>query len=447
MDGKKERATAGRAIVPKAGKVRFTAGRVAAFTCPAGKSIAYLWDSEAPGLGLLARPNGKPTFIFQGSDKGKAIRAVIGLPKDWPIPKAQARAREMQRDIDKGRDPREVKAEKSAADTAKRDAKRADAVTVGEAWARYVEERRPNWRPLTYRDHLAMASPGGELRKRMPGVRTLPGPLVSLMGLRLADLDADAVAAMVAKESKTRPARARLALRMLKAFLRWADLEKDLTGKASPTAASGKKLREAAGKPKVKADYIQREQLATWFDHVRRIQNPVIAAYLQCLLLTGARREELACLKWADVNFQWRGMTIADKVEDSRAVPLTDYVAHLLRNLPRRNEWVFSAGSKSGRLIDGSIAHRQACQAAGLVVTLHGLRRSFKSLSEWLEVPVGVVAQIMGHKASATAEKHYTIRPVDLLRVHHQKIENWILEQAGVTFDPGAIGLRVVGAP
>ena len=64
----------------------------------------------------------------------------------------------------------------------------------------------------------------------------------------------------------------------------------------------------------------------------------------------------------------------------------------------------------------------------------------------WLEIPAGVVAQLMGHKPSATAEKHYTVRPLDLLRVHHEKIEAWILEQAGVTFDakaaPGA--LRVV---
>jgi hypothetical protein len=67
-------------------------------------------------------------------------------------------------------------------------------------------------------------------------------------------------------------------------------------------------------------------------------------------------------------------------------------------------------------------------------LTLHGLRRSFKSLTEWLEIPAGVVAQIMGHKPSATAEKHYTVRPLDLLRLHHEKIEAWILEQAGVSF-------------
>ena len=54
------------------------------------------------------------------------------------------------------------------------------------------------------------------------------------------------------------------------------------------------------------------------------------------------------------------------------------------------------------------------------------------------EVPVGLVAQIQGHKPSATAEKHYTVRPLELLRLHHEKIKAWILEQAGVTFDAKA---------
>ena len=79
-------------------------------------------------------------------------------------------------------------------------------------------------------------------------------------------------------------------------------------------------------------------------------------------------------------------------------------------------------------------------------LTLHGLRRSFASLTEWLEVPAGVVAQIQGHKPSATAEKHYRVRPLELLRVHHERIEAWILKEAGIVFDAktGAGGLRVV---
>jgi integrase len=101
----------------------------------------------------------------------------------------------------------------------------------------------------------------------------------------------------------------------------------------------------------------------------------------------------------------------------------------------------------SAALTEPNHAHDKACKVAGIEgLTLHGLRRSFRSLTEWLEVPAGVVAQIQGHKPSATAEKHYTVRPLDLLRVHHERIEAWILEQAGVQFDaqaaPGA--LRVV---
>lgn len=76
---------------------------------------------------------------------------------------------------------------------------------------------------------------------------------------------------------------------------------------------------------------------------MRQIHNPVIAAYLQALLLTGARREELAGLAWSDVDFRWKSAAIKDKVDGERTIPLTPYVASLLAGLPRRNQWVFSS--------------------------------------------------------------------------------------------------------
>jgi len=138
---------------------------------------------------------------------------------------------------------------------------------------------------------------------------------------------------------------------------------------------------------------IQRERLAAWFAAVHQIGSPIIGAYLQCLLLTGARREELATLKWEDVDFQWNSLKLNDKVEDSRMVPMTPHVSRLLAALPRRSEWVFnSPTAASGRLIEPSIAHRKACAIAGLDVSLHGLRRSFASLCEWTETPAGIAA-------------------------------------------------------
>jgi intergrase/recombinase len=69
-------------------------------------------------------------------------------------------------------------------------------------------------------------------------------------------------------------------------------------------------------------------------------------------------------------------------------------------------------------------------------------------LAEWVEIPTGVVAQIMGHAPNATAERHYVRRPLELLAVWHAKYETWILEQAGIAFaeESGAQGLRMVSA-
>ena len=441
-------------------KIAFTAGRVSGFKCPPDKKQAFMWDVTAPGLGLRATPAGKPAYVFQSVYQGKDIRLTIGSPAAWSIPDAQAKARELQRLIDEGKDPRDLKrdalaaqAEKQAAAAAKAEADKAAALTVGEVWGDYIAKRRPFWGELHYRDHIDKAKAGGLPSGRRGGGKQLtkPGPLAALMPLALKDLDHATIERWAANEGKTRPSSARLAWRLLTVFLTWCAEQPEYAALLpDKNPAKTKKAREALGKAGTKSDVLQREQLAAWFAAVQQIQNPVIAACLQMMLLTGARPGEVLALRWEDVNTQWKGISIRDKVEGTREIPATPYMLHLLAALPRRNEWVFSSPtSASGCLTEPNNPHTRACNAAGLEgLTLHGLRRSFASLTEWLEVPAGVVAQIQGHKPSATAEKHYKVRPLELLRVHHERIEAWILEQAGIVFDaqaePGK--LRVVGA-
>jgi integrase len=228
-------------------------------------------------------------------------------------------------------------------------------------------------------------------------------------------------------------------------FFSWCGEQNEYKAIIQTNPAKTRKAREAFGKPSVKQDVLQREQLAAWCSEVRGIGNPAISAYLQILLLTGARPGEVLVMRWEDLNETWRSMAIRDKVEGERLIPLTAYVGQLVASLPRRNEWVFSSpSSESGRLTIPRSHHIDACKVAGLEgLTLHGLRRSFSSLTEWLETPAAVVAQVMGHKPSATAEKHFKVRPLDLLRVHHERIEAWILEQAGVAYVAGTeVGKR-----
>lgn len=107
--------------------------------------------------------------------------------------------------------------------------------------------------------------------------------------------------------------------------------------------------------------------------------------------------------------------------------------------------WVFSSPTAaSGHIAEPRIAHNKALRTAGIdALSIHGLRRSFKSLAEWTEMPDGVTNQIMGHQPNTQAEK-YTIRPIDLLRMWHTKLEAWMLEQAGIEFRQERPGLRAV---
>lgn len=310
-------------------------------------------------------------------------------------------------------------------------------MTFGEAWADYIAARRHTWGERHALDHaVMMAQKSGR------------APLESLRDVLLSDLDGARIEAWLKAEAARRPTRAALAFRLLRACLNWC--AEQSPGSVNLAAVNSRRVRETVPTSKTKDDdCLQREQLPAWFAAVRQLGNPVIAAYLQALLLTGARRGEPLGLTWGDVDFQWKRLTLRDKVEGERVIPLPPYLAQLIGALPRRNRWVFSSPtSANGRLAEPSIAHGRALVAFGLPhITLHGLRRSFSTLSEWLDVPDGIVPQIMGHKPSAVSEKFYKRRPVDLLRVWHEHIEVWILEQAGVAFDASAPRLRAVVRP
>jgi integrase len=439
---------------------RLTPERIRLFSCPAEVKQAFFWDTVSPRLAVRATTAAK-SFIFEAKLNRKTIRTTIGDVRAWNLDDARAESNRLQSLVDQGTDPREQKKERIAASEAKREESRRLIATVSEAWAAYLEERKAKWSARHLFNHEALAKQGGEprTRGRRPGEpdTTMPGPIFPLLALKLSALDADTVGAWLEKETERGPGQAAQAYRALRAFVGWCAEHKEYAGAVHVDACTAKAVREIA--PTVgakKDDVLQREMLHPWFEAVGRIHNPTIAAYLRALLLTGARREELAGLTWDNLDFQWKAIRIHDKVKGERVIPLTPYVASLLATLPRRKDkegkplpWVFSsATAANGRIQEPRIAHVHALQAAGLPhVSLHGLRRSFGSLAEWTEAPVGVVAQVMGHAPSALAEKHYRERPLDLLRMWHEKIEAWILEQAGIEQPKEEqAGLRLVKA-
>lgn len=454
-------------------KVSFTAARVAGFKCPSDKKQAFLWDAHTQGLGLRATPKGEPSFVFQGPYMGTDVRITIGKPAAWSIDAARSKARELQRLIDEGKDPRGLKRAAIAEHTEREAAAVAQAVTVADVWPTYLEEGKPKrrdaWKPGYLEDIKRMSAAGGEPKKRGTGT-TRPGPLFPLMTLRLVDINEDTLREWHDTEAKTSKHQAARALMMFRGFLRWCAIKPKYRGLVDKEAGRAPALLEALPSMKRRTDALEAAQVAGWWTGVEQLSNRTASVYLRALLLTGARREEMAGLKWQDVDFQWRKLTIADKVEDTRTIPLTPYLAQLLATLPRHSEWVFASTRKlktdtanikrrehdntkagkaaptgavatvgaTGRMSDPRSNHAKALQSAGLDgLTLHGLRRSFSLLGEAAGAPAGAIAQVMGHKPSATAEG-YRPRSVDALRPFLAQIEAHVLGLAGVQFDAQA---------
>ena len=413
-------------------RINFTSQRVSAYQCEEGKDQSFLWDTLSPCLALRATANGSKAYIFQSRLHGKVLRITIGKPPEWTIPLARAKANEWKVLVDQGIDPREIAAATKAKSTATALEKSARKLLAREAWDAYMAAPHPKWGEAHYKEHLTSSQEGGAVPRIGKGL-TRPAPLASLLALPLHEITADVVADWLRKEIPVRPSFAQNCLRKFRTFIVWCATQPAYKAAVHADCCTATAVRDITPPNKTKPnDCLQKEQLKLWFAHIRRISNPVFRTFYQALLLTGARKGEMQILKWSDVDFEWKKMTIRDKVKGQRTIPLTPHLATLLQSLPRINDYVFSsASSKEGFIIGMTKPHLSAVAAAGLPhISIHGLRRSFATLSEWLEIPAGVVKQIIGHAPGSVAEKHYIQRPIDLLRKHHTAIEAFILEHA-----------------
>lgn len=443
-----------------ANRVNLTAGRVDAFTCPPDKAQSFLWDTDTPTLALRATPTGRKTYVFEARLNGSTIRINIGTLADWPIKLARTKAQGLKMLVDAGTDPRELERDRLAAKADAMAAATAQAVTVGDVWPRYLSEGKPKrkaaFKPRYRADLEAMAALGGDKKKRGKG-NTRPGPLFPLMALTLSQVNEDTLKSWFDIEAKSGRHQAARALMMFRGFLRWCSAKPEYRSMIDRDAGKAAAILDElpSTSENKRTDCLEAAQLPGWFAGADKLGNRTMATYLKALLITGSRREEMAGLRWDDVDFRWSRLTLADKVDATRVIPLSPYLAKQLASLLRMNDkngepnpYVFASHAKGGHITDPRASHVKIMLDAGITtMTIHGLRRSFSLLGEAAGAPAGAIAQVMGHKPSATAEG-YRPRSVDALRPYLAQIEAHILEQAGVTFEPHALpgALRVVQA-
>jgi len=136
-------------------------------------------------------------------------------------------------------------------------------------------------------------------------------------------------------------------------------------------------------------------------------------------LHTGLRLGELFGLRWQDVDFANRQLTVRQSIVNSvvgvpknyreRTIPLTSDVVVAFSALPRRGELVLTR--KNGKALSRGMAQnaiKHACRRAGIQqIGWHVLRHTFASHLAAANTPITSIQALLGH-SSITMTMRYT---------------------------------------
>lgn len=413
-----------------------TQASIASFSCPAGSSQAFLWDDRVPGLALRCSAGGRKSWIFQARLPGQKtpVRVALGALSTVDLVKARDLAKSSAADFSKGINPNAQRAQEVAEQVAARQeaaaVKKVQGITFAIAFEDYLQRGKPKKKAAwsaRYKADLKAAIAHPEGRK--------PGALVPLLETALADIDEDAVQLWFEGQLQRGGEHAKRALMMLKGFLRWAEGRPEYRKAVDRSAAAGSAITDQLPAAKRRTDALQLSQLKPFFAALAANSDKVGSRLVTTLLLTGARRESVAALPRSHFNAKLQQITFANKGGGSRVVPIGPQLTKALQALVDESpdsEFLFPGTGKKKHYSEPRFPLEAALEAAGLPhVSVHGLRRTFLTISEEAGVPEGAAKQIAGHSNKGSVHEGYKVRSLDSLAGYMVAIERTILKHAG----------------
>jgi len=329
-----------------------------------------VWDATVPGFAVRVTDNGAKTFVLVGrfSSRNPTARA-IGKVGALSLEDARAKAREWIALVAKGIDPAQ----------AQRDAQRDTLAAICEE---YLARRSRELRSI-------------DLIRSMLTRLVLP----TLGSRQIADIRrSDVVRLLDRIEDESGPVAANRTCALLGTVMNWYAGRTD--DYSSPIIRGMARRREVA-RDRVLSD---EELRAIWQTTTPlgvsnlNAGHPAHCAYIRFLLLTGARRNEAAKMRWSEIaDGAWTLPSARNKTGVELVRPLSRGASDIVSGLPRSGEFVFSrtgATALSG-LSRFKIELDRASGTEGWVI--HDLRRTARSLMSRAGVPSDHAERALGH--------------------------------------------------
>lgn len=348
-------------------------------TQPPATGQREIWDAAVPGFGLRVAAGGAKSFVFLYRAQGRSRRLTLGR---WPalgLAEARGLAREAQRTVALGGDPA---AEKS-------NARHQDALLFRTVAAEFVERhakpKNRSWRETQRLLEREVLTHWGQR------------PLESVT-------KADVVRLLDGIVDRGAPVVACRTLAAVRKLCNWA-VERGLLT-TSPCLG----LRSPA-RVEARDRVLSEGEVARVWAACARLGWP-FGPLFRLLLLTGQRREEVASMRWRDLDLDAATWTLpreATKSDRRHVVPLSPQALRILRAMPRVESaagYVFPAKrSASAAPVSGfSAAKRRVDAIAGVGGwRLHDLRRTLASGLARLGTRLEVIERVLNHSSGSFA--------------------------------------------
>jgi integrase len=333
-----------------------------------GQSELVVSSDDVPGLRIRLRANGVPRWEFKF---GRLPRLRLGkYPAISPI-EAHNTAKQLYAKVLLGQNPAQEIA----------DAKARQSETFGSVVAIYLERRKAEFRPNSFRDVR----------------RHLTVNMKPISGMGIAAVDRRAIATQISRLATKAPTQANRALASVHAFFGWAIGE----GLIEHNPATGvNKAQESDARERHLTD-----------DEIRQLWQALpegdFGDLIRLLLLTGQRRQEIGNLAWSEVDLETGTITLSGKrTKNGRPhiIPMSDAVSGILQARTQNPDRDLVFGERHGGF--GGWSRGKAALDAKLKLPawrIHDLRRTcatgMAELGVQPHVIEAVLNHISGHKA------------------------------------------------
>jgi integrase len=329
----------------------------------------YHYDSQQPGLACCVTAAGGKTYYLYRKIDGRPERIRLGAFPAVSIDAARKAVREIVGEIAAGRDPAE---ERRA---------RREVPTIGDLfnhWLAHAKERKRTWSEdeRQYESFLKRWS-GRKLSAVKRGdVQKLHSEVGETHGHYAANRMLALVRAMFNKAPE----------------LGW-----DGPNPATGVARFAEETRDR---------FLQPDEFHRFFEALEQEPNTTARDFILLALWTGARRSNVAEMRWEDVSFDlalWR--IPQTKSGEPVVVPLVEPALEILRARRRfanGSPWVFPSNGKTGHLVEPKSAWKRVLERSGLHdLRLHDLRRTLGSWQALSGASLQTIAKTLGHKSTA----------------------------------------------